>query len=133
MKILFKKPLQLFAFGVSLSLMTTTARSETLADALVSAYNHSGLLEQNRALLRAADEDVASASAALLPIVNWSSQNTERTLQQLKTYPAGSECNDRLSTPSFCSMILVGQRPLLQLHVKVYLPHVLSCYRPSSR
>ena len=55
MKILFKKPLQLFALGVSLSLMTTTARSETLADALVSAYNHSGLLEQNRALLRAAD------------------------------------------------------------------------------
>ncbi|HCI08898.1 MAG TPA: transporter [Sulfitobacter sp.] len=78
MKILFKKPLQLFALGVSLSLMTTTARSETLADALVSAYNHSGLLEQNRALLRAADEDVASASAALLPIVNWSAQ-TQRT------------------------------------------------------
>ena len=74
MKILFKKPLQLFALGISLSLMTTTAHSETLADALVSAYNHSGLLEQNRALLRAADEDVASASAALLPIVNWSAQ-----------------------------------------------------------
>ena len=79
MKILFKKPLQLFALGVSLSLMTTTARSETLADALVSAYNHSGLLEQNRALLRAADEGVASASAALLPIVNWSAQ-TQRTV-----------------------------------------------------
>ena len=78
MKILFKKPLQLFAFGVSLSLMTTTARSETLADALVSAYNHSGLLEQNRALLRAADEDVASASAALLPIINWLAK-TDRT------------------------------------------------------
>ena len=79
MKILFKKPLQLFALGISLSLMTTTAHSETLADALVSAYNHSGLLEQNRALLRAADEDVASASAALLPIVNWSAQ-AQRTL-----------------------------------------------------
>ena len=89
MKILFKKPLQLFAFGVSLSLMTTTARSETLADALVSAYNHSGLLEQNRALLRAADEDVASASAALLPIVNWSAQ-TQRT-SAAKKDPAGSK------------------------------------------
>jgi outer membrane protein len=82
MKILFKKPLQLFALGVSLSLMTTTARSETLADALVSAYNNSGLLEQNRALLRAADEDVASASAALLPIVNWLAI-TDRTYSNL--------------------------------------------------
>ena len=84
MKILFKKPLQLFALGVSLSLMTTTAHSETLADALVSAYNHSGLLEQNRALLRAADEDVASASAALLPIVNWSAQ-AQRTYSNSTT------------------------------------------------
>ena len=30
------------------------AMTETLADALVGAYNHSGLLEQNRALLWAA-------------------------------------------------------------------------------
>jgi outer membrane protein len=74
MKILFKKPLQLFALGISLGLMTTTAHSETLADALASAYNNSGLLEQNRALLRAADEDVAIASAALQPIINWSAQ-----------------------------------------------------------
>lgn len=48
------------------------AQADTLADALTNAYKHSGLLEQNRALLRAADEDVATAAAALLPIVNWS-------------------------------------------------------------
>ena len=41
------------------------AQAETLADALVGAYNNSGLLDQNRALLRAADEDVAGAAAAL--------------------------------------------------------------------
>lgn len=46
--------------------------ADTLADALVGAYNHSGLLEQNRALLRAADEDVAIALSALRPIINWS-------------------------------------------------------------
>ncbi len=46
-------------------------RAETLADALVHAYSHSGLLDQNRALLRAADEDVAQAVAATQPIVNW--------------------------------------------------------------
>jgi outer membrane protein len=47
------------------------ARAETLADALAFGYRNSGLLEQNQALLRAADEDVAQAVAALRPIVNW--------------------------------------------------------------
>ena len=51
-------------------------RAETLRDALIGAYNHSGLLEQNRALLRAADEDVAQAVAALRPILNWSASVT---------------------------------------------------------
>ncbi|MCR9126731.1 MAG: TolC family outer membrane protein [Rhodobacteraceae bacterium] len=47
------------------------ARADTLADALVGAYNTSGLLTQNRALLRAADEDVAGAVATLRPVVTW--------------------------------------------------------------
>ncbi|NCO85432.1 MAG: TolC family outer membrane protein [Rhodobacterales bacterium] len=50
----------------------STARAETLAQALAHGYENSGLLDQNRALLRAADEDVAQAVSALLPIVNWS-------------------------------------------------------------
>lgn len=43
-------------------------RAETLTDALIHAYKSSDLLEQNRALLRIADEDVAQAIAALRPI-----------------------------------------------------------------
>jgi outer membrane protein len=39
---------------------------------MAAAYEHSGLLEQNRALLRAADENVAQALSALRPIVSWS-------------------------------------------------------------
>ncbi len=54
-----------------------SVRADTLADALVSAYNHSGLLEQNRALLRAADEDVATAGAALEPLVRWTASITQ--------------------------------------------------------
>ena len=46
-------------------------RAETLTDALVSAYKNSGLLEQNRALLRAADEDVAQSVASLRPVINY--------------------------------------------------------------
>ncbi len=54
-----------------------TGTAETLADALVGAYTHSGLLDQNRALLRAADEDVASAVSTLRPIVTWSTSLTQ--------------------------------------------------------
>lgn len=47
------------------------ARAESLADVLADAYRNSNLLEQNRALLRATDEDVAQAVAALRPVVNF--------------------------------------------------------------
>lgn len=52
-------------------------QADTLADALVGAYTHSGLLDQNRALLRAADEDVAIAAAALKPLLRWSASLTQ--------------------------------------------------------
>ena len=55
-----------------LSLAATVASAETIAQALADAYNNSGLLAQNRAVLRAADEGVAQANAALLPVINWS-------------------------------------------------------------
>jgi outer membrane protein len=48
------------------------AFAETLGDALAGAYRTSNLLEQNRALLRASDEDLAGAVAALRPVVNFS-------------------------------------------------------------
>ena len=50
--------------------------SETLADALANAYRTSGLLEQNRALLRAADEDVAGAVARLKPVLEYTARVT---------------------------------------------------------
>ena len=53
-----------------------SAKAESLAEALVDAYEHSGLLEQNRALLRAADEDVAQIVSSLRPIINWTSDIT---------------------------------------------------------
>jgi len=56
--------------------MPLAASAETLADALADAYRHSGLLEQNRALLRVADEDVAVAMAGLRPIINWAADVT---------------------------------------------------------
>ena len=52
------------------------ALSETLADTLAKTYRNSGLIEQNRAVLRAADEDVAQAVAALRPVLNWAADAT---------------------------------------------------------
>lgn len=49
------------------------ARAETLSDALSSAYTNSNLLEQNQALLRAADENVSSAVASLRPVLSFTS------------------------------------------------------------
>jgi outer membrane protein len=51
--------------------MAAPTWAETLADALTAAYMRSGLLEQNRATLRAADEDVAIAMANLRPVLSW--------------------------------------------------------------
>lgn len=63
-------------------MITGGARAETLADTLVSAYKNSGLLEQNRALLRAADEDVAQSVANLRPILDWTSRVTHTLEEQ---------------------------------------------------
>jgi outer membrane protein len=55
------------------ALLASTAplAAETLSDALAQAYRKSGLIEQNRAVLRAADEDVAAAVAALRPVLSY--------------------------------------------------------------
>ncbi len=52
------------------------SQAESLADALADGYENSGLLAQNRALLRAADEDVAQAVSSLLPVISWSATAT---------------------------------------------------------
>lgn len=60
------------ALSVALVVMSAPAAlAESLSDAMVSAYKHSGLLKQNQALLRAADEDVAIAQAALRPTISY--------------------------------------------------------------
>jgi len=64
------------AFVGMLGLLAPAARAESLADALIAAYRNSNLLEQNQAVLRAADEDVAIAVARLRPVVEYTIQST---------------------------------------------------------
>jgi len=56
--------------------MSPAVKAESLRDTLVSAYTHSGLLEQNRAVLRAADESVAQAVATLRPVLDYYARAT---------------------------------------------------------
>ena len=62
-------------FGLAFPL---AGQSETLADALRSAYKSSHLLDQNQAVLRAADEDAAVAVAKLRPVVTYTAQYAAR-------------------------------------------------------
>ena len=69
MKVILKSSIVSVTFLFYSFLLPLHAKS--LSEALVESYNNSGLLDQNRALLRAADENTIIASSALLPIVSW--------------------------------------------------------------
>jgi outer membrane protein len=60
------------------------ALADNLADALAGAYEYSGLLEQNRALLRAADEDVATALSVLRPVIDFTA-SVSRSLNETQS------------------------------------------------
>ncbi len=66
-----RKFLKLMGVVAGVALATPAAQAETLADALASAYKTSHLLDQNQAVLRAADEDAAIALASLRPVVGF--------------------------------------------------------------
>lgn len=77
------KALRAFCAGIlALGLSVTSVTAETLADALADAYRNSNLLEQNRALLRAADEDAAQAIASMRPIIAFIAQGSYSGLRQ---------------------------------------------------
>lgn len=61
------------------------AAAETLGDTMVAAYRHSALLDQQRAVLRAADEDVATAMAALRPVLEWTLQHNFVEMEGFET------------------------------------------------
>ncbi len=81
---------RMVVIATALALAAPLARADTLGDTLAYAYENSGLLDQNRALLRVADEDVVIATANLLPIINWAATATINEPQlQNTSYVAG--------------------------------------------
>lgn len=70
--------------ALAVSVVAPGARAETLTDAFITGYRNSHLLEQNRALLRAADEDVADAVSALRPVISYTA-TAGQSLSQLSS------------------------------------------------
>lgn len=65
-----------FAIALLAAVAPQSLRAESLGDALVGAYRNSALLEQNRALLRAADEGVAFEVGKLRPVLSYALSHT---------------------------------------------------------
>lgn len=101
--------------GMALLIAPGIARAETLADALKSAYLNSGLIDQNRALLRSADENVAQAVAAVRPIIDWTA-DISREFSRVKT--AGRTTSGGTTTGN---LAIVGSLLLYDFGRSVYL------------
>lgn len=87
---------------------TVPAAAETLASALSSAYVTSGLLDQNRAVLRAADEDVAQAVAALRPVLSWSGSVARSYGSSRSQPPLGGSWQWQAATTTTASVDLIA-------------------------
>lgn len=134
----FWKKTLIQAFGVTLLLGSTSlSHAETLNSALTAAYNNSNLLEQNRALVRVEDEDVAIALSALRPQValqSTISQSDQASNQgggnfgstvslglDLLLYDAGSSA---LSVEAAKETVLAARHGLVELEQQVLLSAV---------
>ncbi len=120
---------------VALGLLAPVAKAETLTDALIAAYRNSNLLEQNRALLRTADEDVAVAVAGLRPVINFianASYDEPRPLSdnfsasialtaEITLYDSGST---QLGIDAAKETVLAAREGLLQIEQQVLLAAV---------
>ena len=128
-------------FGMKLSVLAVSAlivgagavSADTLRQALTKAYNNSGLLEQNRAVLRAADEDVAQAVATLRPVFNWSAgithnfgntDSTSRSLAlsaEMTIYDGGS---NKFAIEAAKETVLATRQSLISVEQNVLLDAV---------
>ncbi|GAA0294583.1 TolC family outer membrane protein [Rhodovulum strictum] len=127
------------ALSAALIVGGVAARAETLTDALIAAYKNSHLLDQNRAVLRAADEDVSRAVSALRPIIDFTlsgryQENNNRSVSpgystsaaaeltaQLTLYDGG---NNRLAIDAARESVLATRAALVGVEQDVLLSAV---------
>ncbi len=107
------------ALAATVSALPGVSAAQSLADTMIAAYNHSGLLRQNQALLRAADEDVAQAVASLRPVVTYIARSTY-------TDPVNPGSNNLSSSVSLQAEMLLFDFGNTQLGVEAAKETVLS-------
>ncbi|MCA0045117.1 TolC family outer membrane protein [Celeribacter sp. ASW11-22] len=112
--------------STGLGLVPLAAVAETLGDALASAYKNSGLLEQNRATLRATDEGVAQALAAMRPSLTYSYQLGKTRAVDPSAPAAGKVWSDLEDTLSFVASMDIYTFGRNQLSVDVQKEAVLA-------
>lgn len=117
-----------FWSGVAVAMLAVVPlRAETLADALIAAYRNSNLLEQNQAILRAADEDAAVAVANLRPIVDFTTRATFNRQQSSSFIGNGTTTTEDLSgSVGLSSSVLIWGGGRNKLGVAVARESVLS-------
>ncbi len=122
---------------VALAVMPSAIHAESLRDALVGAYENSNILQQNRALVRSSDDDVALALSTLLPQINAIStiaysdqasfnqaENLTSSIQlqlDLLLYDSGAA---RLGVEAAKETVLAARAQLLNLEQQVLLTAV---------
>ncbi|WP_298842802.1 TolC family outer membrane protein [uncultured Roseobacter sp.] len=126
-----RKTLQRAAIGIFVITAGGTVHAETLADALVGAYNNSGLLDQNRALLRAADEDVAGAAAALKPVINYTASVTRdfgdtRSISSFSGLPSTNNLESTTASVGLVAELLLYDFGATQLGIEAAKETVLA-------
>lgn len=114
-----RKIVKMLGLVAGIAAGATGAQAETLADALASAYKTSHLLDQNQAVLRAADEDAAIAMANLRPVINfvaqagWRKYNNDAASSSLPT--ANYEANTTTLAATASVVIWAGGRGRFQV------------------
>lgn len=78
----FPRGIRAVALAAAVAFAPAAVVAESLGDALASAYKNSGLLEQNRANLRATDEGVAEALSKLRPSVGYTASTGYSSAQK---------------------------------------------------
>lgn len=129
MRIRFTLAVALFAASLAV-FGPVRSQAETLADTLVAAYRNSNLLEQNRALLRAADEDVVQARAQLLPVIRFIT-GAQANRRRVETQIGGIGSVVNTTSSRQLNFSLAAEMPLVdfgrgQLGVQVAREQVLS-------
>ena len=91
MRVKTLRTLAVVALASGFAFNPLTTRAESLSDAMVSAYRTSGLLTQQRALLRAEDENLAVAVAGLRPVIEYVLNSNVTRTDQDTTPPSATD------------------------------------------